>query len=151
MIVRHRLGYTGVTIVATALMVMSACANEPETESGESTETGATGPTSEACLAEQNATSCEALGCRWHDTLAVEANACTTSAGTGRCFALEGQPVGQASEPRAYYRTQAGECSRVVGCRPAPSQPLRSLSWSGDPSKGDQAVPIRELTRRDEL
>ncbi|KIG19408.1 hypothetical protein DB30_02689 [Enhygromyxa salina] len=101
-------------LIATALVIMSACDNEPEAESGESTESGDPGPTAEACLAEPDVTSCEALGCRWHDTLAIDANACTTSAGSGRCFALEGQPVGQASEPHAYYRTEVGQLEFMI-------------------------------------
>ncbi|MCY0994073.1 hypothetical protein OV203_43495 [Nannocystis sp. ILAH1] len=66
-------------------------------DKSQDTDTGGEAPTSEQCLAESQQTGCEALGCRWQETLLVpdETN-CATSPGPERCFTLAGQSVGQA-------------------------------------------------------
>jgi hypothetical protein len=68
----------------------------------------------EQCLAESDASGCEALGCRWHETLAVDATTCTTSAGGGRCFTLGGDPVGQAAEVHAYHRLDGDQLELML-------------------------------------
>jgi hypothetical protein len=83
-------------------------------DTAEDTQTTADKPTGEECLAESSQSSCEALNCRWHDTLVLEVDACATSPGEGSCFALEGMPVGQAAEWHAYYRMQGDELEMML-------------------------------------
>jgi hypothetical protein len=100
---------SSVGFVAVIVVALTGCAVDPSNVETDDTQTTSDKPTGEECLAESEVSSCEALYCRWHDTLVVDAGDCTASPSEGGCFTLEGMPVGQAAEMHAYYRMQGDQ------------------------------------------
>lgn len=104
-----------------AVLALAGCATGPgsgdgDTDSDSGTETSGNpvGPPLEECLAETSQMSCNAIGCVWQETVTVDAATCETSPGEGRCFALEGESVGQVAEPHAYHRMHGDQLEFMI-------------------------------------
>lgn len=105
---------SSVWLTMVVVAALTGCAVDASNTGTDDTETTVDKPTGEECLAESEVSSCEALDCRWGDTLVVDVAACTTSPGAGGCFALEGMPVGQAAEMHAYWRMQGDQLEMML-------------------------------------